>query len=108
MEEVYKKELGVMKWIARLTERLTIITTSMRIKQDLGITEEDREIIEALGALRENGPLLMYETITVNKEEDSQSVTQTNLFTDEKSVTAKVDCIGMEIEPLIETKKKKK
>jgi len=119
MEEVYKKELGVMKWIARLTERLTIITTSMRIKQDLGITEEDREIIEALGALRENGPLLMYETITVNKEEDSQSVTQTNLFTDEtteqansstagKSVTAKVDCIGMEIEPLMETKKKKK
>jgi len=79
----------------------------MRIKQDLGITEEDRDIIKTLCALKETGSLLMYETITVDKEKDSQSVTQVDLFTDKCSVTAKVDCIGMEIEAPIETKKKK-
>ena len=109
MEEIYKKELGAMKWLVRLTERLTILTTSMRMKTDLGITEEDRVMINALCALKEVGPLLMYENITVEKDEDSQSVTQINLFTDEKSTTAKVDCIGIDIDmPPIETKNKKK
>ena len=109
MEEIYKKELGAMKWIARLTERLTIITTSLRIKQDLGITEEDNEIIRALCGLREVGPLLMYENVTVKKEDNSQSVTQTNLFNEDVSTTAQVDCLGIDVDnTTIETKNKKK
>ena len=110
MEEIYKKELGAMKWLVRLTERLTILTTSMRMKTDLGLTDDDKYvIIEALNRVRELGWIPMYENIVINRDEDSQSVTQTNLFHDEISTTAQADCLGMEVDmPTIETKNKKK
>jgi len=114
MEETYKKELGAMKWLVRLTERLTILTTSMRLKTDLGLTDDDKYVmIEALNRVREFGWIPMYENIVINRDDDSsQSVTQTNLFHDEiseVSTTAQVNSLGIDIDtPAIETKNKKK
>ena len=110
MEETYKKELGAMKWLVRLTERLTILTTSMRLKTDLGLTDDDKYVmIEALNRVRELGWIPMYENIVINREEESASMTQPDLFFDRKSETAKVDTIGIDIDtPPKETKNKKK
>jgi len=91
MEEVHKKELGAMKWLIRLTERLTILTTSIRIKTDLGLTEDDVEMIRALHRIRELGYVPMHETIVINKEEDCQSTTQANLFHESPSLTADIN-----------------
>ena len=92
MEEIYKKELGAMKWLVRLTERLTILTTSMRLKTDLGLTDDDKYImIEALNRVRELGWIPMYENIVINKEEDNQSVTQTDMFSESPSLTANIN-----------------
>ena len=110
MEEIYKKELGAMKWLVRLTERLTILTTSMRMKTDLGLTDDDKYVmIEALNRVRELGWIPMYENIVINRGEDSQSVSQSSLFHDESSVTVETDSLGIDIDtPPIETKNKKK
>jgi len=110
MEEIYRKELALMKWIIHLTERLTILTTSMKMKTDYGLTEEDRNLIRALCYLKEVGDTLMYENIIINRDDTSQSVTQSDIFSANTSVTAKVDCIGMDIDisPIETIKEEKK
>ena len=110
MEEIYKKELGAMKWLVRLTERLTILTTSMRMKTDLGLTDDDKYVmIEALNRVRELGWIPMYENIVINRDEESASVTQSNLFFDKKAEVIQTDSLGIDIDILpIETKNKKK
>ena len=110
MEEIYKKELALLKWIIRLTERLTILTTSMRMKTDLGLTEDDRNLIRALCRMKELEDAFMYENIVINTEDPSQSVTQPDIFSDNTSVTAKVDTIDTDIDitPIETIKTKKK
>ena len=98
MEEIYRKEMGAAKWLIRLTERLTILTTSMRMKTDLGVTEEDVAMIKDLHRAKEMGYVPMFENIVINKEEPGKTVTQSDLFNDIESVTAKVDTIGINID----------
>ena len=87
MEEIYRKEMGAAKWLIRLTERLTILTTSMRMKTDLGVTEEDVAMIKDLHRAKEMGYVPMFENIVIDRKTDDDespgsSVRQTDLFTD--------------------------
>ena len=109
MDETYKKELTPLKWLFRLTERLTIITTSLNIKTDLGLTEDDIRLIRTLHGVKELQDIFMYETVIIKKDDDNISVTQPDLFDDDVSVTAKVDTLGIDIDTkATETTKDKK
>lgn len=90
MEEIITKEMTTTKWLYRLAERLRIITESMKFKSDLGVTEEDYDILKDLHRFHELGYMPMYENILVNRDESSQSVSQTNLFS-ETNHTDKID-----------------
>jgi len=108
MEEIIKKEMTTTKWLFRLAERLRIITESHKFKTDMGVTEEDYDILKDLHRFHELGYIPMYENVIINKE-PSQSVTQPDLFTDKKDITVCVDtiCIGFDDILLEPTKKKK-
>lgn len=107
MEETIRKEMPFLKWLTKFTERCDVIQLS--IKQKLEIREEDWEIVRLLHRNHFLGNLPIYETILINRDEDSQSVTQTDLFSADQSVTATVETIGTEIENILsETIKEKK
>jgi hypothetical protein len=109
MEEIIRKEMTTTKWLYRLAERLRIVTESMKFKSDLGVTEEDWDILRDLHRSHELGYMPMYENVTIDREKTSQSVTQPDLFTDKKDVTVCVDTICMNlVEDGIEPIKKKK
>jgi hypothetical protein len=107
MEEIIRKEMPFIRWMAKVTERLNIVQLS--IKEKIEIREEDWEIIKLLHRQHNIGALPIYENIVINKDESSQSVTQANLFSADVSSTAVVDSNGTDIEPpKAETIKKKK
>jgi hypothetical protein len=108
MEEIIRKEMTTTKWLYRLAERLRIVTESMKFKSDLGVTEEDWDILRDLHRSHELGYMPMYENVVINKEV-CQTVTQPDLFSDKKDVTVCVDtiCINL-VEDGIEPIKKKK
>ena len=109
MEEIITKEMTTTKWLYRLAERLRIITESMKFKSDMGVTEEDYDILKDLHRFHELGYMPMYENILVNKDESSQSVSQANLFSDKNDVTVCPDTICISFaEETVEPKKKKK
>jgi len=111
MEEIIRKEMTTTKWLFRLAERLRIITESHKFKSDMGVTEEDYDILKDLHRFHELGYIPMYENVVINKE-SSQTVTQPDLFAEPivgKDVTVTVDVIGINIvEDSIEPTKEKK
>jgi len=107
VEEIIKKEMPFIRWLAKITERLNIIQLSM--KEKIEIREEDREIISLLHRAHNMGNIPIYESILIDKEENDQSVTQANLFSADLSSTGVVATNGTDIEsPKAETIKKKK
>jgi hypothetical protein len=112
MEEIIRKEMTTTKWLFRLAERLRIITESHKFKSDMGVTEEDYDILKDLHRFHELGYIPMYENVIINKGESATSVSQADLFstnTDKKDVTVCVDtiCIGFDELSLEPTKEKK-
>ena len=109
MEEIIKKEMTTTKWLFRLAERLRIITESHKFKSDMGVTEEDYDILKDLHRFHELGYIPMYENVTIDRDKTSQSVTQPYLFCDKKDVIVCVDTICMGFDSVvIEPKKDKK
>jgi len=108
MEEIIRKEMTTTKWLFRLAERLRIITESHKFKSDMGVTEEDYDILKDLHRFHELGYIPMYENVIINKE-PSQSVSQPDLFSDKKDATVCVDtiCVNL-VEDIFEPIKEKK
>ena len=83
MEKVIQKEVTFREWFSKITERMTII--SLSIKEKINIRDEDWEVLEALHGFYFMGHLPISRGILINVEDDSEAAQQTNDDTAEKT-----------------------